>query len=171
MSDSTNDKTMFLYVGAYTDEASANQDFDALKELHNEGWVGTYDAGIVAKEDDGKLNVKRHTDSTGKGARRGLAVGVLLGVVFPPSIILSGVVGATAGATIGHHFNDISKDDLKELGDFLENNEAALVVIGESKVEDMINKVAKQAVKEYKKEFNADVKEYNEELDKAIKEM
>jgi uncharacterized membrane protein len=162
---------MFLYVGAYSDETAAQEDFDALKDLHKEGWVGTYDAGIVAKDAEGKMSIKRYTDSTGKGARRGLAVGVLLGIIFPPSIIASGAVAAGAGAAIGHSFNDISKDDLKALGELIDNNQSALVVIGESKVEEMVDKAVKQAVKEYKKEFNADVKEYNKSLDAVIKEL
>jgi uncharacterized membrane protein len=115
--------------------------------------------------------VKRYTDSTGKGTRRGLAVGAVLGVIFPPSILVSGLVGATAGNLIGRYLNDIPKEDLKEIGEYLEANEAALVVIGELKIEEMVNKVVKQAVKQYKKEFNADVKEYNKELDEAIKEL
>lgn len=170
MSDQVEEKTMFLYVGAYEDETTANEDLEALKALYKEGWVGSYDAGIVVKE-EGKLNVKRSTDSTGKGTRRGLAVGAVLGVIFPPSVIVSGVVGATAGRVIGKHMNGISKDDMKEIGEFLEENEAALVVIGELKIEEMVNKAAKQALKQYKKEFNADVKEYNKEIDAAISEL
>lgn len=171
MSDQMEEKTMFLYVAAYEDEATAIEDFDALKDLYKEGWVGSYDAGLVTKEQDGKLNVKRYTDSTGKGTRRGLAVGAVLGVIFPPSVIVSGVVGAAAGRVIGKHLNSISKDDMKEIGDFLESNETALVAIGELKIEEMVEKATKQALKQYKKEFNADVKEYNKEIDAAIKEL
>ena len=67
--------------------------------------------------------------------------------------------------------NDVSKEDLKEIGEFLDNNESAIVVIGESKVEEMIEKELKRAIKEYKKEFNADVAEYNKDLDDLIKEI
>ncbi len=162
---------MFLYVGAYSDEVTAQEDFDALKALHKEGWVGTYDAGIVVKNNEGKMNIQRHTDSTGKGAREGLVVGVVLGIIFPPSVIVSGAVAAGAGAAIGHNFNDISKDDLKTIGELIDNNQSALVVIGESRVEEMVDKAARQALKEYKKEFNADVSEYNKALDEAIKEI
>ena len=171
MSNTNEEKTMFLYVGAYPSVDAANEDFIALMELHSEGFVGAYDAGIVSKDDSGKLDIKRHTDSTGKGTRRGLAIGALLGVVFPPSILAGGIIGAGTGAVIGHHFNEISKDDLKDIGDFIENNEAALVVIGESKVEEMVNKAAKNALKEYKKEFDADADEFDKQLDAAIKDM
>lgn len=163
------DKTMFLYVGAYEDEDAAGEDFKSLVELHKEGWVGSYDAGIVSKDDEGKLDIKRRTDSTTKGTRRGLAVGALLGVIFPPSILASGLVGAGAGRLLGHHFNEIPRDDLKAIGDYIERNQSALVIVGESKVEEMVDKATKKALKSYKEEFNADVKAYNKELDAAIK--
>ena len=168
---SDQDKELFLYVAAYEDETMANEDFELLQELNKEGWVGTYDAGIVVKDSDGKLSIKRHTDSTGKGTRRGLAIGAVLGIVFPPSILAAGLVGAGAGAAIGHSLNDVTKDDLKGIGELLENNESAIVVIGESTVEDKVRDLTKQAVKEYQKEFNSDVKEYNKALDAAVKEI
>ena len=168
---SDQDKEMFLYVAAYEDDTMANEDFELLQELNKEGWVGTYDAGIVVKDAEGKLSIKRHTDSTGKGTRRGLAVGAILGIVFPPSILAAGLVGAGAGAMIGRSLNDVSKDDLKDIGELLENNESAIVVIGESTVEDKAKELTKQAVKEYQKEFNSDVKEYNKALDEAVKEL
>jgi uncharacterized membrane protein len=164
-------KKMVLYVNAYPDEELAEEDFEALKKLHSEGWVGAYDAGIVTKDADGKLGITTHTDTTRTGAATGLAVGVLLGVIFPPSVLVTSAIGAGAGAVIGHHFNDISKEDLEELGKFLEDNEAALVVIGELRTEEMVKEATKQSLKEYKKEFNANAKEFNEELDKAISEM
>lgn len=167
MADS--DKTMFLYVGAYEDEDAASEDYKALVALHKEGWVGSYDAGIVSKDDEGKLDIKRRTDSTAKGTKRGLAVGALMGVIFPPSILASGLIGAGAGRLIGKHFNDIPREDLKMIGDYIERNQSALVIVGESKVEEMVDKATRNALKAYKEEFNADVKAYNKELDAAIK--
>jgi uncharacterized membrane protein len=168
MAHTKDEETMFLYVGAYKDMKSAEEDYDALLALHKEGWVGDYDVGIVAKNEAGKLDIKRHTNSTGKGTRRGLAVGVLAGVIFPPSILASGLIGLGAGAAIGHHFNDISRDDLRAIGDYMEDNEAALVVVGESQVAEMVSKAAKSAIKDYKKEFDANVKDYDKQLNRAI---
>lgn len=165
------DSNMFLYVAAYSDELAASEDFELLQDLNKEGWVGTYDAGVVVKDSEGKLSVKRHTDSTGKGLRRGLAVGAVLGLIFPPSIIVSGLVGAGAGAAIGHSLNDVTKDDLKDIGELLENNESAIVVLGELKVEEKIRELTKKSIKEYQKEFNSDVKEYNKYLDEVVKEI
>lgn len=158
---------MFLYVGAYEDEASAETDYQALKDLHSQGMIGSYDVGVVVKNDEGKLDVKRHTDSTGKGAWTGLAVGALLGVIFPPSILVSGAIGAGAGAAIGHSFNEISKDDMKDIGDFLAENQAALVVIGEVKSKEVVKQATKQAIKDYFKDFSAD----KDELEANLKDQ
>ncbi|MCX6728933.1 MAG: DUF1269 domain-containing protein [Candidatus Saccharibacteria bacterium] len=164
-------KNMFLYVAAYSDESTADEDFEFVKELNKEGWVGSYDAGIVSKDNEGKLAISRHTDSTGKGARRGLVIGAVLGVIFPPSILASGLVGVGAGAAIGHSMNDVSKDDLEEIGELLKNNESAIVVLGESKVKDKVRELTKQAIKEYQKEFNSDVADYNKAMDEISKEV
>lgn len=164
-------KDMFIYLGGYPSEDAAKADYEELKKAHGEGWVGSYDVGIVVKDENGKIHVKRHTDSTKTGAWTGLAVGALLGVIFPPSVLVSGALGAGAGALIGHSFNDISKGDLKQIGDFLQDNEAALVILGESKLEHMVDKASKNAIKEYKKTFDADVKEFDKQLNKAMKDL
>lgn len=165
------DKDMFVFVGAYDTEEDAKSDYEDLVELHSEGWVGSFDAAVLSKDDDGKLSIRRHTDSTTKGAWAGLAVGALFGLIFPPSVLVSGAVGAGAGALIGHQFNDLSKDDLKEMSDFIGENEAALVVVAESKAEEKVNAAAKKALKEYKKEFKADSKEIERQINESIKEM
>jgi len=165
---SSDEKNMFVYAGTYEDHKTAEEDLIAIRELHLAGLVGAFDAGMVTKEADGRMKIERHTDSTGKGARKGLVIGAILGVIFPPSILASAVVGAGAGALIGHHFNSISKDDLKALGEYLEKNETALVIIGESTVEEAVMKALKKAVKKFKKEFKADMKEYHRELEALL---
>ena len=45
---------VFVYIGAYPDEAVARADYDIVKDLHAAGAVGTYDASVVTKDDAGK---------------------------------------------------------------------------------------------------------------------
>ena len=169
MSDSTNN--MVLYVGAYADEDSATNDYEAMLTLRAAGAIGAFDAGVVSKDADGKMDIKRHTSSTSKGTWTGMAAGAVLGLIFPPSILGAGIVGAGTGAAIGHSMNNISKDDLKDLGDLLSANESALIVIGESEVEKMIKEAVKSATKEYTKEFEADSKDFEKQLKEAEKEL
>jgi uncharacterized membrane protein len=49
------DNPMFLYAGDYKSLSDAKADLEALKELHREHVVGTYDAAVMTKDEQGKL--------------------------------------------------------------------------------------------------------------------
>ena len=55
---------------------------------------------------------------------------------------------------------------MKELGDLLDANEAALLIIGESTIEEAIDKAQLKAEKHVAKELNAKAKD----VDKAVQE-
>lgn len=59
----------------------------------------------------------------------------------------------------------MSRSDAKELGDDLNDGQAALVVIGESRLQEQLDKVLTHAEKTQEKEINADGKELAKELD------
>ncbi len=64
----------FIYVGTYGSEAAARADYEVVKDLHAAGAVGTYDAGVVTKDADGKVHFNKHETATrhgGLGWRRG----------------------------------------------------------------------------------------------------
>ena len=65
----------------------------------------------------------------------------------------SAVVGATAGGLVGHLRGGISRGDLKELGEELEAGNAAVLVIGESKIEEELEKAATRANKLIEKQI------------------
>ena len=165
----TTEKNMVLFVATYDDKDKCNQDYQSLLDLHKEGWLGTYDVGVVAKSDKGKLDIVRHTDSTGKGARHGAVIGAVLGLVFPPSIIAGGLAGGLVGTAVGHSMNSIPRDDLKEIGNMIESGQIAMVVVGELTIEAGLHKATKEAIKEYQREFQADVQDYNRQLNAALK--
>lgn len=167
--DKNEEQKMVIFIATYDDKTKADQDYQSLLDLHKEGFIGTYDVGVVAKSAEGKLDIVRHTDSTGKGARRGAVIGAVLGILFPPSIVATGVAGGLVGSAVGHSMNDIPRHDLKEIGDMIENGQVAMVVLGQLQIEEGLHKAAKQAIKEYQREFNADVKDYNRQLDAALK--
>lgn len=58
----------------------------------------------------------------------------------------------------------MSRSDLKDLGEALDDGDAALIVIGESKVEEQIEKAIKRAKKTIEKQIDADA----EELKRAV---
>jgi len=162
--------SVFIFVATYSNVEGAEEDYEVLKGLHSEGVVGTYDAAVIDKTEEGKVHVHKHEKPTQHGAWSGLAVGALLGILFPPGIIAGGVIGAAAGGLIGHLWGGMSRADLKDLGEYLDEGEAALVVVGEDRLEEVLDKELKRAAKTYEKEVDADAKEMRRELDEAIDE-
>ena len=161
---------MFLFVGTYSSVDYAQQDYEAVKELHSEGVIGTYDAAVVEKDADGKVHVHKHEKPTQKGAWTGVAVGAVVGILFPPSLIGSALVGGAAGGLIGHLWHGMSRKDMKDLGETLDEGQAALVVIGQSELAKTIEKAASHAQKQIEKQLKVDQKEFEKELEAASKE-
>lgn len=154
----------FLFVAAYGSEDDAFADYEDLKALHAAGLVGTYDAAVVTKS-DGKVHVHKHEKPTQHGVWTGLGVGALLGILFPPSLLASGVVGASAGGVIGHLWHGMSRSDVRELGTLLDDGQAALVVIGTSKIEAEVAKALGRAQQRIAKQLDAEA----DDLDRQLK--
>ncbi|MGC1814540.1 MAG: DUF1269 domain-containing protein [Solirubrobacterales bacterium] len=159
------DNPVFVYAAVYADRADADADYDTLLDLHAAELVGSYDVALVYKGDDDKVHVTKHEKPTQHGAWTGAAVGALVGVVFPPAVIGSAVVGAVAGGGIGHALGGMSRSDAKELGEYLDEGQAALVVIGKSRVQEQLDKALTRAEKSDERQIDADAKELEKELD------
>jgi hypothetical protein len=41
---------VFLYIGTYSSEAAARDDYDIVKNLHVADVVGSYDAAVITKD-------------------------------------------------------------------------------------------------------------------------
>lgn len=156
----------FLFVAAYGSEDDAFADYEDLKALHAAGLVGTYDAAVVTKS-EGKVHVHKREKPTQHGAWTGLGVGALLGILFPPSLLASGVVGATAGGVIGHLWHGMSRSDVRELGTLLDDGQAALVVIGTSKIEAEVAKALGRAQQRIAKQLDAEAGDLDRQLKMA----
>ncbi len=137
-----------------------------VKDLHAAAPSGTYDAAVVTKDDKGKIHVNKDETTTRHGAWGGAAAGALVGILFPPSIIGSAIVGAAVGGVSGHLWKGMSRTDIKEFGDAIDAGEAALVVVGETTVEAAIEKAQLKALKKVAKELQVD----KADVDKAVQE-
>ncbi len=164
------DKPVFVYAATYAERADAEADYDALLDLHAAKLVGTYDVALITKDQDGKVHVMKHEKPTQHGAWTGIAVGAVVGVLFPPSVLAGAAVGGVAGGVIGHVRRGMSRGDAKELGELLDEGQAALVVVGESRLEEQLDKALTRAEKSIEKELDADAKEFERELKEAEKE-
>lgn len=155
---------VFVYIATYGSVDDAWSDYNAVKELHSRGVIGTYDAAVVQKGPDGKVHVHQREKPTQKGAWTGAAVGAVVGILFPPSIIASVAVGAAAGGLIGHLWGGMSRGDMKDLGETLDAGTAALVVVGRSKLSEKIAQATARAQKTIEKELNIDAQDFDKEL-------
>ncbi len=134
------DTDTFIYLGAYADPATARADFDTVKDLHALGIVGTYDSAVITKDADGKIHMSKDSIPTRRGAWGGMGIGALLGLIFPPSIIATTIVGGVLGGVGAHLRKGLSRADLKELGEVLDADQAALLVIGDWRLEEQLEK-------------------------------
>ena len=164
------DRPVFLYAAVYDEIADAEADYEAVFDLHAVGAIGTFDSAVIRKEEDGKVRVTKTEKPTQHGAWTGAGVGALVGLIFPPALIGSAVVGAGAGGLIGHLRKGISRGDLKEFGDELEAGTAAVVVIGESKLEEQLEKALSRSKKLLEKQVDADADELKREIEAAEKQ-
>ena len=155
---------VYIYVGEYADEESAKADLDVVRQLYTDDVLRTYDAAVVAKEDDGKVHVRRHEQTTEHAAWRGAAVGALVGILFPPAIIGDALIGAAAGGLISHLWHGLSRHDLKDLGEALDNGTASLVVISTTEFDHDFTAALKAVNHQVKKLEKADAKAFEQEL-------
>ncbi len=149
------DNPIIAYAGAYALEEDARADFMAIKNSHAIGLIGKYDSALFTKKGDGKVKVK-NTDSTtrAKGIGWGAAVGGVVGLLFPPALIGSAIVGAAGGGLIGSVAKGWSHGDIKDLGEALEAGEWGVVLVCESTLDVAVDRVLKQAMKAERKEIS-----------------
>lgn len=161
---------VFLFIATYPDEAAARADYDIVKALHGVEAIGSFDAAVVTKDDKGKVHVDKDETSTRKGAWGGVAAGAVLGILFPPSILGSAAVVGLAGGVAGHLWGGLSRSDVKELGEVIDDGEAALLVIGDLTVSKALEKAQLKAVKEIRKQVNVDLDDLEKEIKAANRE-
>lgn len=159
-------ESVFIFIGTYPDEPQARDDYRVVKDLHSAGAVGTYDAAVVTKDFHGKVHVNKDEMPTRHGAWGGAAVGAVVGILFPPAIIGTALVGAAVGGVGGHLWRGMSRSDVKELGEMIDAGQAALVVVGESTIQEALHKASLRAEKHVAKDVDVSPKE----IDKAVQE-
>jgi uncharacterized membrane protein len=161
----------FIFIATYPDDAAAQADYQVVKDLHSRGLVGSYDAAVITKDASGKIHENKDETATRHGAWWGVAVGAAIGAIFPPAVLGAAAVGGVVGGVSGHLAKGMSRSQAKQLGDFIDPGQAGLVVVGESKVKEAVQKAVTRAVKETAEDLDVDPKDLDKELQQAIKEM
>ena len=161
MADNDN---VFVFIGTYTSTEAAWEDYDSVKDLHSRGVIATYDAAVVNKDTDGKVHVRQREKPTEKGAWTGVAIGAVVGILFPPALIASAAIGAAVGGLAGHLWHGMSRPDMKDLGEALDAGTASLVIVGKSELAKKIAQATAHAQMRVEKELKINAKDFEKEL-------
>jgi uncharacterized membrane protein len=161
----------FIYVATYPDEVTARDDYQVVKGLHAGGLVGSYDAAVITKDASGRIHENKDETATRHGAWWGIAAGAAVGLIFPPSVLGAAAAGGVIGGVTGHLSRGMSRSRAKELGDLIDPGEAGLIVVGESRVEDAIQRAVTRAEKETTEQLDVNPKDVDKTLQQAVKGM
>jgi uncharacterized membrane protein len=144
-----------LFVADFNDTETAWEAYELLKEVEDGKTVEIEGVLVIKREADGQVEVQKATDhSTRRGLGWGVVGGVVLGVLFPPSILGSAVVLGAGGAAVGklrevHHKNELEA----ELADAIEPGHSGILalvsdpgVIEIRKALDKANRIVEKAV-------------------------
>lgn len=161
----------FIYVATYPNKTAALTDYQTVKDLHESGLVGSYDAAVITKDVSGKIHANKDETATRHGAWWGVAAGAAIGVIFPPAVLGAAAVGGVVGGVSGHLAKGMSRSGVKELGDFIDPGQAGLVVVGETRVEQAIQDAVTNAEKQTAQELGVDPKDIDRALQEAVRDM
>jgi uncharacterized membrane protein len=152
-----------LVVAAYADPDAAGEALDALQEFERAGTVASRDA-------DGKVDIREvgvHT--TGVGATAGVVVGGLIGLIFPPALLGSAIVGGAAGGVIGKLKHRHDRSELKDqIEETLPPGTSGVVAVVENTFLEQLDRTLAAAEKVSKQSMDATtVKDLEEESAKT----
>ncbi len=120
-----------VIVATFPNEQGAAATMSSLEEMARSGAIEIVDAGILVRKADGSTQVTQHAlPSVGGGAKVGAIAGAVIGVLFPPAIIGSALVGAGIGAGAAKLGKELLKsDELEQAAKDLEPGTSAIVAV------------------------------------------
>jgi uncharacterized membrane protein len=141
------DVPLDLYIAAYLDDAQAQNDWDVLKQLDHDKVVRIDGMALVSRDPEGKIHIKDTAvkQEAGIGAAAGGVVGAVIGLIFPPALLASAVVGAGIGAAGGVVIDQVTRHQIKaDVENMLPPDSSAIVAIFEERwVEEVEKALAK----------------------------
>ncbi|HEU5213302.1 MAG TPA: DUF1269 domain-containing protein [Gaiellaceae bacterium] len=147
--------TLEIFIAAYDTEGGAAAALKDFKAAQREGAIDLIDGAIIVHKADGKVQYDETADpSTRRWAKRGAVAGGVVGLIFPPSLIASAIVGAGAGGIWGKVRDKGFQDDqLKQIGESLPAGSSAIIAVAQDRVVEQLEqglagyeRIAKQTV-------------------------
>jgi uncharacterized membrane protein len=125
-----------VFVAAFDNEEQAGDALQDFRAMDLEGSIDLIDAAVIVRGADGMVRFEETADPSGKKwAKRGAIAGGLVGLIFPPSIIGTALVGAAGGGIWGKVRDKGFRDeDLKAIGEALAPGTSAIIAVAEDRV-------------------------------------
>lgn len=159
------DQSVYIFVAMYPGPADAQVDYNAVKELYRRGEIAAYDAAVVYRDEQHLVRVAQDDKLP---QHSGVAVGSLLGLLYPLARIWETAVGSLAPGLSDHFSRGLSHDELVLLGEMLESDSAALVVVARSPIEVALHRVGTHASRQYEQELATDSHHFQQDFDEAV---
>jgi uncharacterized membrane protein len=136
------DNPIQLFIAMFDDEVQAKQSLKDFQAMDKEGSIELIDAAVIVRGADGKVRFEETADPSGKKwAKRGAIAGGVVGLIFPPSLIASAVVGGGAGGIWGKIRDKGFKDEeLKAVGESMDPGTSAIIAIAEDRMIERLQK-------------------------------
>jgi uncharacterized membrane protein len=123
-----------LYVAAYADARGAQQDWDAIRRMVKDKVLTVEALVLVSRDSSGKIHVRDNVPNVGVGATLGAIGGAVVGLIFPPALLASTVLGAGIGAGAGGVVGQVQKHQIKaDLEATLPPGSSAIVAVVEER--------------------------------------
>ena len=118
-------------VAAFADEDAAKAAYEALQDAESAGQLGIEGVLVVKTDENGKVKVQEMTDhSTKTGVKWGAVGGVVLGIIFPPTILASAVGFGVLGGLLGKVRNVAHKSMVSDaLAGTVGPNESGIIAL------------------------------------------
>jgi uncharacterized membrane protein len=130
------DQTVEVFVATYGTESEAGEALRDFQSAERAGSIDLIDGAVVVHEEGGKVEFEETADPSGKKwAKRGAIAGGVVGLIFPPSIIGTAIVGAAGGGVWGKVRDKGFKDeDLRAIGDSIPPGSSAIIAVAEDRM-------------------------------------
>jgi hypothetical protein len=139
MADQAADNSV-LYTAVYTDLQDAQDDLDALAQLHKDEMIGRFDAAVIDKE-DGEPHIVARVDR-------------------PYYRVIPEWFGS----------GTLPREELHEAAQALDSDQTALIVVGEPTIAQGVDKAITRSVKTFRRDMNVANDELAKELTDALKQ-
>ncbi len=155
---------LLVYVGTYYSEQAARDDFGVIRGLQVAGAGVTYSAAVITRGEDGHFHMKMDEAITQRGDRPGIAIGVVISLIFPPTSVRSEIVDGSTGVTVRLEHAE-PRSDVKEFGELIDNGQTALLIVSELFLEHALENAGLRAFRHLAKRIDLQTEVLDEEAE------